>query len=138
MESILDIIINVFISMIAGVVAGIHSGIVVARMSKFEEIRVQIKRIIWGIDYGWTNNEPPYIKARRDIHEVDDLMGDLFYLGHKKAGEEAAKLGKSIADTFFKPPSTGEELNKLYINWQEDCRNLKPNYRVIFNLKPWV
>jgi len=133
----MDISITIMISVLTGVIAGIHSGIVVARMSKFEEVRNQIKRIIWNIDFMYSSDKPEII-TRKDISELTFLSSDFYALKHPCAGEQTSILQSEIYKVLNSPPNKFEKMNELYSEWQETCRNLKPGYRVIFSLKPWV
>lgn len=133
----MDITINILIGILAGVVAGIHSGTIVARMSKFEEIRNQIKRIVWNIDFTYSSGKPT-ITPNKKISELIFLSSDLYALKHPTAGKQVSILQNTILSTLQSPPKEFEQMNELYSEWQKVCRNIKPNYRVIFSLNPWV
>ncbi|MBU2571169.1 MAG: hypothetical protein KJ725_14320 [Gammaproteobacteria bacterium] len=133
----MEITINILISVLTGVIAGIYSGIAVARMSKFEEIRNQIKRIILNIDFMYSS-EQPKILPKKDVSELLFLSSDFYALKHACAGENTSKLLAEVNNVINVPPQEFEVMNKTYSEWQETCRNLKPNFRVIFSLKPWV
>ncbi len=133
----MNISISILIGVLTGVIAGLHSGIVVARMSKFEEVRNQIKRIIWNIDFMYSSGKPEII-ARKDISELTFLSSDFYALKHPRAGEQTSVLQGEIDRVLNSPPEKYEEMNELYSEWQKTCKNLKPGYRVIFSLKPWV
>lgn len=106
-------------------------------MSKFEEIRHQVKRIVLNIDFMYSSNNPEII-VRKDISELLFLSCDFYALKHKNAGEELSKLQNEISTVVASPPKEFEKMNSIYSEWQEKCRSLKPNYSIIFSLKPWV
>lgn len=134
----MELTLNVIISFLAGVVAGIHSGVVVARMAKFEELRNQIKRVIWSIDYFYSLDSPPRVNSQRDVSELLYLSSDLYALKHLSAGDKASSLSQSVSAVLYSPPTESEEMDIIYLEWQKICRELKPNLRVIFSLRPWV
>lgn len=128
---------NILISLLTGIVAGLYSGIVVSRMSKFEEVRHQIKRIILNIDFIYSSDKPEII-VKKDISDLLFLSCDFYALKHKNAGEEVSVLQSEINAVVASPPKEYEKMNNMYSEWQEKCRNLKPNYFIIFSLKPWA
>lgn len=134
----MEISIDILMGIIIGIIAGIISGIIVARIAKFEEIRSQVKRIILGIDYIYLSSEQPKITAKKDISELINLSSDFLSLKHTSAGEEVLNLRARIEDTILSPPLTYDEMDEIYGEWQNTCRNLKPNIRVIFKLSFWV
>lgn len=130
--------INILIGIFIGIFAGVISGIIVARISKFEEIRNQVKRIIWSINYIYISNEQPKITAQKDISELIYLSSDFFALKHVGAGNELSNLRAQIGNTISSPPKTCDEMEEIYTEWQNTCRNLKPSRRIIFKLDFWV
>ena len=133
----MEITINMLLSILTGIIAGIYSGIIVARMSRFEEIKHEIKRIILNIDFIYSSGKPKII-PRKDITELLLLSCDFCALKHPDSGEQTSILQKEIIDVLDSPPEKSEKMNELYSEWQNRCRNLKPTYRVIFSPKPWV
>ena len=116
--------INILTSIFIGIFAGVISGIIVARISKFEEIRNQIKRIIWSIDYIYASNEQPKIIPKKDISELIYLSSDLFALKHVQAGNELSRLKAHIEDTISSLPKTYDEMEEIYTKWQNTCKQM--------------
>ncbi|WP_040576161.1 hypothetical protein [Methylophaga thalassica] len=134
-----DLVLNIFISIIVGVLAGIHSGIVVSRMAKFEEIRNQVKKIILGIDFIQESHEIKFF-IKKDITELSALSSDLYAMKHPKSADSVARLFQEINEYIhnYKSLNATETMNQVYTQWQRECRQLRPNYRVIFSLRLWV
>ncbi len=132
------IIISFFVNIFFAILAGIYSGLVVARFSRFEELRNEVKRIIHGIDYISTEVDLLKIIPKKEPSEILSISSDFLALGHKEAGELASLIMSELS-TFRSLPSTKyEQFNEGYIRWQKLCRKMKPNLKVILNLKPWL
>lgn len=138
LEIDMGLVSNALVGILTGVLAGIHSGVIVARMAKFEEIKNQAKKIILSIDYNYSSDLTPEITTRKDVSELLHLSSDFYALKHKIAGKKLSSLDKEINIVLYSPPKQFEEMNEIYLEWQKSCRELKPNLRVIFSLRPWV
>lgn len=132
----MEFMLTTIISLITGVVAGIYSGLIVTRVSRFEQLRDEVKRIILSIDYISDGNRVEF-KIRRDIADIAFVSSDLLFLGHKVAGDEVWLLFNEISDMLNSRSTTIDDMSKNYSLWQKRCRQLYPNLAIILSLKPW-
>ncbi|EGL54642.1 hypothetical protein MAMP_01461 [Methylophaga aminisulfidivorans MP] len=108
-------------------------------MAKFEEIRNQVKKIILGIDFIQESHEIKFF-IKKDITELSALSSDLYAMKHPKSADSVARLFQEINEYIhnYKSLNATETMNQVYTQWQRECRQLRPNYRVIFSLRLWV
>lgn len=132
----MEIILAIIISLVTGVTAGIYSGLIVTRVSRFEQLRDEAKRIILSIDYISDGNRVKF-KVRRDIADIAFVSSDLIFLGHKAAGDEVWSLFNEVSNMLNSQSTTSENMHKNYPLWQKRCRQLSPNLKIILNLNPW-
>ena len=125
-----DIVVNVFVALLTG----ISTGLVVNRMARFEELRNEARRIIWGIDYLYDGGDRPGIVEQRPVGELLYVSSELYALKHASAGESLSRLLEEITATLSSPPADVETMNQRYLGWQGVCRQLKPERKVIYGM----
>ncbi len=130
----IEFIVNVALALVTGFAVGISAGLVVARMAKFEELRNEARRIIWGIDYIYAGGGRPRITERRPTGELLYVSSELYALKHVTAGETVSQLLQVITTTLYSPPGDVEAMNQRYADWQRTCRELKPEKKIIFGI----
>lgn len=133
-DFMLEFIVNVVVALVTGFTVGISAGLVVARMARFEELRNEARRIIWGIDYIYAGGDRPRIIERRHTGELLYVSSELYALKHVAAGETVSRLLQEITETLSNPPCDAELMNKRYADWQRTCRELKPERNIIFGI----
>jgi len=72
--------------MIVALLTGISTGLVVSRMARFEELRNEARRIVWGIDYMYGEGDRPRITEQRPVGELLYVSSELYALKHAAAG----------------------------------------------------
>lgn len=129
-------LIEILINLGIGLVAGIYAGLIVARLSKFEELKNEAKRIVWGIDFMSVNNSSPELIKRSDTAKFLAISGELYFLKHRKAGDSINNLSSAIDGVFRKPPNHSNDVDVYYSTWQKIIRELRPNMLSVlsFNL----
>lgn len=128
--------IEILINLGIGLVAGIYAGLIVARLSKFEELKNEAKRIVWGIDFMSVNNSSTEMIKRSDTAKLLAISGELYFLKHRKAGDSINNLSSAIDGAFRKSPSHSNDIDVYYRTWQKIIRELRPNMLSVlsFNL----
>ena len=63
---------NLVTSLLTGLVTGVTASIVVARLAKFEELRNEARRIVWGIDWIIENGSHKF--------KADSRISNLLYI----------------------------------------------------------
>jgi hypothetical protein len=129
-----NLIVAIVVALITGFVTGTSAGLVVARMARFEELRNEARRIVWGIDYIYTGADPPRINERRPTTELLYISGEFYALKHRDAGEAVSRLFQEIGTTLSSLPRNVEAMNERYSGWKRTCRELKPERKVIFSI----
>lgn len=127
---------GVLVALVTGVVSGGYASLVVTRMARFEELRNETRRIIWGIDYVYIGGEPPQVTAHRSMRELLYISSELYALKHGDAGDTVSRLLQEIDNTRLTPPASVDAMNERYSRWQRTCRDLMPANAVIFNPIP--
>lgn len=123
---------EIIVDVLVALVTGVSAGLVVTRMARFEELRNEARRIVWGIDYIYAGGDRPDIIERRPTGELLYVSSELYALKHVAAGEAVSRLLQEITGTISSPPNNVESMNKRYTDWQRICRELKPERNIIF------
>jgi hypothetical protein len=131
----MELTLSIVISLITGVLAGLYSGLVVARISRFEELRNEIKRIILGFEFMY-DGKTLQLSMKRNVGEIVHASCDLIGFGHKAAGEAALSIHGEISKVLCLP-TTYQAVESGFAQWQKSCRELRPNMKVILSLRPW-
>lgn len=129
-DSVLEFVINSIVALLTG----ISTGLVVSRMARFEELRNEARRIVWGIDYIYGEGARPRVTEQRPVGELLYVSSELYALKHASAGGAVSDLLQEITATLYSPPADAETMNRRYLDWQRTCRELKPDRRVIFSI----
>ena len=129
---------GIVLSVPVGVLSGIYSGLIVARMARFEELRNEMRRLIHLIDYGEEQGRFRFLSGQETLRTIparaSSIVSDLLHLGHEGAGEVVAGINQEIGHAFATTPHLRvEEFDQTYLDWQQRCRAMKPNKRVILN-----
>jgi hypothetical protein len=125
---------EILINLGIGLVAGIYAGVVVARISKFEELKNEAKRIVWDIDFMSVNNSSPKLIKRSDTAKFLAISSELYFLKHNKAGNGINDLSRAIDSVFRKPPEHSNDIDIYYSTWQKVIRELRPNMLSVLSL----
>lgn len=128
-----ELIFTVFV----GVSSGVYSGLIVYRMARFQEIKSQFKRGITNIDFIGCDNRIDRISGF-DACVFSDVASDYLELGHTSAGMKVMEIDRRIGEAIYNPDITIDDMGREFENWQKICRELKPNYKVVFNILPKV
>lgn len=131
----MELTLSIVIGLVTGVLAGLYSGLVVARISRFEELRNEIKRIILGFEF-ICNGKTLELSMKRNVSEIVHVSCDLIGFGHKAAGEAALSIHGEMSKVLCLP-TTYQTVESCFAEWQKSCRELKPNMKVILSLRPW-
>ena len=118
------------------ILCGLYSGLVVARWAKFEILRTEVKRFILAIDWMYEDSVARY-EVKNGYGELQSTISDLWSLQHTTAAAKAGWIQKDILDATA--PTLGvcmdpETANIWYSSWQQACREMSPNLRVILSL----
>ena len=146
----MDIVFNIICSFICGY----YVSIIMAKYSIFCQVRLTIFAICRGFSYGAIDGNLEFAEFPR-YTEIADNASNLIYLGHKKAGEEALKIFKEVANTRFsveqynsfllakRPITPGssaditfDTISERCSEWQMRSQQLKPSLYVLFSLIP--
>ena len=119
---------------IAGVLTGLISGYFVTRMARFGDLRNEARRIVWGIEFMYSGGNMPQIRENRPVGQLVYISAELYSLKHKRAGDTVATLRREITETLRSPPINPAEMNEKYTNWQQICRELRPNWCSLLSL----
>lgn len=131
---------NITISLVTGIITGVITGLItgycVTRMARFGDLRNEARRIVWGIEYIYHDRSTPLIREKRPVGELVYVLAELYSLKHKGAGNTVSALLQEIRGTLKSPPTNPTEMKDRHDNWQQICRELKPNWISIFSLNP--
>jgi len=117
-KGLIEIVINLGV----GLIAGIYAGVVVARVSKLEELKNEAKRIVWGIDFVSVNNSAPELIKRSDTSKFLDISSEMYFLKHKQAGNGINGLSKAIESVLREAPEHSNDIDIYYSTWQRVIR----------------
>lgn len=83
-------------ALVTGVVSGLYSGVVIARYSRFSNLRSEALRLVRSIDY---MQEPVslVVANAEGVSKLPLIASDLAFLGHKAAAMELLDLSKNLA-----------------------------------------
>mgnify|MGYP000901260433 FL=1 len=127
-------IINYVINILIGLFSGVYAGLIVARVAKFEELKNEAKRVVWGIDYVSINDSNPNVTSTTDRTIFSAISSELYYLRHSNAGDKINQLSNIIDHTMRRPPNYVDDMNKNYLTWQKIIRELRPDFKSIFTI----
>lgn len=132
---IISLVISLVTGLVTGIITGVISGYYVTRMARFTDLRNEVRQIVWGIEFMYHEGSTPQIRENRPVDKgkLVYVSAELYSLKHKGAGNAVLALQKEITETLQNPPTNFAEMYKRYSNWQQVCRELKPN-RFLFSV----
>lgn len=129
----LDTVASLLLGMPLGVISGLYSGLVVARITIFEELRTEVKRVILEIDFIVGDKPQPF----KGGYRLTMVASEMLAKEHNQAGHSVLELFKEMSSTLSgRIISAG--FSKQYEEWQNRCASIRPNMKVILSLRPWL
>lgn len=132
----IDSIISLLLGIPIGVMGGLWSGIVVARYTRFSELRNEALRIIRRIDF-MQDGEKIKVTNHEDISKFSLIASDFYFLKHQKAGQSISALSQDVL-TINQSAANGtismDNYKIAFLDWQNTVRMLSPKYSVILSL----
>lgn len=126
---------SLFISVVTSVISGIYSGLIVARYTRFSDLRSEVLRVIRSINYMDEGNGIVSISGVSDLSKLHLVKSDLFFLKHIDAAHMISTLIDAINKTNI-DASAGRLLihdyEERYQKWQFIARTLSPQKKEIF------
>lgn len=125
-------------ALVTGVVSGLYSGAVIARYSRFSNLRAEALRIVRSIDY---MQEPAgmVIGNTERVSELPLIASDLAFLGHKAAAMQLFDTSNSLAvltqSASYRLMSV-EMVAEILNSAQATIRSLRGSTKVIFLRTP--
>jgi hypothetical protein len=135
-NKLMELTLAIIISLVTGVLAGLYSGLIVARISRFEELRNEIKRIILGFEFVY-DGQTLELSTKRDPGALVNASSDLIAFGHEAAGNVSLSIYHEMSTVLNVPGATYKMAECGFSQWQDSCREMKPNMKVILSLRPW-
>lgn len=130
-ESLISLLLGVPI----GLISGLYTGLIVARYSRFAELRNETLRIIRRIEF---MEEGPSVHITNDeeLPKLHLIAGDLLFLGHKKAGEYVLELSGEMRKANHAARNGALDYatySKTYERWQAKARALPGGKKVLLS-----
>src|SRR5881275_2456695 len=96
-ETLLGIALGLIISAPVSFYLSLYSGLIVARRSRFEELRYELIRILQSLE--WPPESPKFVlTGGHRPFDITLISADLISLGHDTAANEVAKIDKEVFD----------------------------------------
>ena len=134
-----DTILSLILSLPLGVIGGLYSGLIVARYSRFSELRNEALRIIRTIDY-MLEEQKIIVSKINDLPKLAIISSDLLSLQHRRAGNSIIILSTAVSETNYEAERGRIPIDvyeQRYLHWQCMVRKLQPSKRIIFAIT-WV
>nr|WP_312231724.1 hypothetical protein [Pseudomonas sp.] len=126
--------ISLLVGLILSLPIGLYSGIIIARYSKFSELRDEALRIVRTISY-MQEERKIIVSEKNDLPKLTLISSELLFRQHQKAADSIITLSAAIADTNHEAESGKtpiETYEQRYLHWQKIVRELQPSIRRIF------
>ncbi len=131
-----ETILSLILSLPLGVIGGLYSGLIVARYSRFSELRNEALRIIRTINY-MQEEQKIIVSEKNDLPRLTLISSDLLFLQHRRAGNSIVTLSTAVLETNHEAEQglvSIDDYEQRYLHWQSMVRNLQPSKRKIFAL----
>lgn len=129
------------VGIVTGIFSGGYTGFVIARYTKFRDLRDEALRIVRGVEYVTSDNEPVTNITGYDPLRMALIGSDLFSANHKKFGLVITDINKNLCDIVFKAHNSGvakEEISKADSHAQKRIRKATPSFLSLLSLKPRI
>ncbi len=131
-----ETILSLILSLPLGVIGGLYSGLIVARYSRFSELRNEALRIIRTTNY-MQEEQKIIVSEKNDLPRLTLISSDLLFLQHRRAGNSIVTLSTAVLETNHEAEQglvSIDDYEQRYLHWQSMVRNLQPSKRKIFAL----
>jgi ABC-type Fe3+-citrate transport system substrate-binding protein len=133
MMEILLLILGFLFTVFIGLVSGLYAGLIIARVSKFEELRSELIRIIQSIDF-IQNGETVEFNINKEIYIVTLISSEYYAMKHKEAAETVSKIRSEIDTITNTIQHSTKEVHSSYKGWLENSHEYKPNIKSILKI----
>lgn len=99
-------------SLLLGFVLGLYGGVVIARYSRFAELRNEVLRVIRSIDFIQEQNGV-VITNVDDVPKLMLVVSDLLFLKHRKAADVVSAIRSDIDEISIHSKSRKAESQRL-------------------------
>lgn len=131
-----ETIISLILGIPVGLVSGLYTGLIVTRYARFAELRNETLRIIRTIDF-MQDGPKVDVSNDHDVPKLSLISSDLFFLGHRMAGEQTMKLSSEMSITNYSARAGKigfKEYAEHYARWQKVALELPGNKRVLWSI----
>jgi hypothetical protein len=129
------------VGIITGIFSGGYTGFVIARYTKFRDLRDEALRIVRGIDYIADSDGVVAKITGYDSRRMSLIISDLLGAKHKGSGDIISGLDKKLGHTVLKAEASGvaiDEVFKADSQAQEEIRKTTPSFLALLSLKPRI
>jgi hypothetical protein len=133
--------VDLAVGIVTGIFSGGYTGFVLARYTKFRDLRDEALRIVRGIQYVTSDNDPFTNITGYDPLRMALIGSDLFSAKHKKFGLIITDINKDLSDIVFKAHRSGVPIGKISkadSHAQERIRKATPSFLSLLSLKPRI
>ncbi|OZT72571.1 hypothetical protein [Vreelandella boliviensis] len=126
---------------VTGIFSGGYTGFVIARYTKFRDLRDEALRIVRGIEYVADSANLVTKITGYDSRRMSLIISDLLGSKHKESGSIISGLDKKIVRTVLKAEASGvliDEVFKADSQAQEEIRKTTPSFLALLSLTPRI
>jgi hypothetical protein len=136
-DTVIGAALGVLLSIPFAFYLSLYAGLVVARASRFEELRYEFIRILQSLE--WPPNCRTFqLTGGHRSYDIVLISSDLIPLGHTTASESVMKIGSEISDELNRRTNfmTSEQMQARFDHWMAAARTMKPSGWAIINPVP--
>ncbi|WP_155957773.1 hypothetical protein [Fodinicurvata sediminis] len=138
MDIVTEIAIGIAIGIFTGLVSGTYTGLVVARYTRFRDLRDEALRVVRGIEYCCVDDESVRTISGYNHQRMLDISSDLIAANQKKVSQNFLDLDKELLSTISRAKNNGiafSEMKDIDKKAQKKVRKATPSRLTL--LSPW-
>jgi len=121
-----DTVISLLASIPIGIATGGYSSLIVAKYSRFANLKNEALRIIRGIEF-IGNEEKLELSYAPKRENLSLIASELFFLGHREAGEKISEIDNDLSNKIYLAENGKigiKEFESSYNSWQKSARTI--------------